>query len=87
MVVYTKANHKGWKNRTYWAQNHIVVIQKAKKVGKAIIGKWGSVKTFYMIFLEFKYGAALRTSLMRNKHRLAHHMIKAFKKAQARSAL
>jgi len=61
-VMRAKMNHPGWKNITATAEGSIRIIEFAKKIGKFLIGKWGSRNVDYMIWLEIKHGSALRNA-------------------------
>ena len=61
-VLRAKFNHPGWKNITGTAEGSIRIAEFAKRVGKAVVGKWGSVAVNYMIWLEINHGSALRNA-------------------------
>lgn len=65
-VIDSKQNHTGWTNRTGAAEGSIRIIEQARGQGNQIVGKWGSIGIFYMLFLEFIHGSALRRSADRN---------------------
>lgn len=61
-VLRFKMNHPGWKNITGTAEGSVRITEFAKRVGKATVGKWGSVNVNYMLPLEIFHGSALRNA-------------------------
>ncbi len=62
-VVHAKLNHPGWNNVTGLAEGSIRATQFATQVSPdRVVGRWGSVEANYMIWLELKHGAALRSA-------------------------
>ena len=61
-AIEARLNHPGWANQTGKAEGSIGVVQNAEPEGKGFFGLWGSKNVSYMIWLELKYGGALRTA-------------------------
>lgn len=61
-VVQAKNGHPGWQNRTGTAEGSIRIQTFATISGREVFGLWGSINVNYFIWLELKYGAALRRS-------------------------
>lgn len=59
-VILAKNSHPGWKNRTGTAEGSIRIQSFAIATAREVFGLWGSVNVNYFIWLELKYGAALR---------------------------
>lgn len=78
-IILAKRNHPGWQNRTGKAEGSITIIDKAKSIGQHVEGRWGSKGTNYMIWLELKYGGALRAAAAIIYPRLGDNIRKFFK--------
>ncbi len=76
-VRHAKQNHPGWKNRTGTAEGSIRVIEFAHREGNRTVGLWGSIGVDYMIWLELKHGAALRSAGDATYPKLADHIRRA----------
>ena len=61
-VIEAKTNHPGWNNVTGNAEGSISITQPAKRQSTKVFGRWGSMAVNYMLILEIKRGAALRTA-------------------------
>ena len=61
-VIQAKTNHPGWNNVTGNAEGSISITQPAKRQSTKVFGRWGSMAVNYMLILEIKRGAALRTA-------------------------
>jgi len=76
-VIEAKNNHPGWKNITGTAEGSIRIQQFARMLGHEAVGLWGSVNVKYFIWLELKYGAALRRAADRVYPKLKHNISEA----------
>lgn len=57
-----KSNHPGWKNITGTAEGSIAIQVPARMERDGLVGRWGSQGVRYMLPLEVKRGAALRSA-------------------------
>lgn len=75
-VIGTKgnSNHPGWINRTGTAEGSVRIVRKAQRVGKYIVGVWGSVGFKYVLFLELYHGSFLRSAADAKYKNLAGHI-------------
>lgn len=51
-VLHAKLNHP-WRNQTFTLEPSIRIQATARRIGKAIVGFWGSVNVAYASALEF----------------------------------
>ncbi len=67
-VLDTQGNekHPGWKNVTGTAEGSVRIVSFAKEDGDRVVGIWGSAGVGYVIYLELRHGAFLRSSADRN---------------------
>lgn len=73
-VVDAKQNHKGWNNITGLAEGSVRIVKAAKRSGNGTVGFWGSTGVDYVIWLEVKQGAFLRTAGDKAHKNLAGHI-------------
>ena len=71
MTIDAKANHGGWNNITGNAEGSVKTVQFAHLDEGGVSGLWGSEGVNYVIWLELKHGAFLRTAFDNNKGNLA----------------